>query len=355
MKSIIPIRDWSDGFSALKHHVERSRGAIESDICAGDWERWPRSTASDALVIAAFLHPHMLEVVKGHETHGAWRRWVACVRHLVRFTLQKPHDEYPENRHFWAEVLRACVHLSTHSAPLPSQDEWEELFTDVSCSRRNGLPKDVPFGPFSGISTFKDLYVTQVQYLQRARGMDRMEPEPGMTGGTKQIPRSTNADVKKLTEFWSRQFESVQKIIGHDGMAERWNAMVREVDQLTAGASPDAVFAKNNAFWRALNALSTHVSVADQAPSKAEQLAESIKDSAANLPGTLTGAAKAVGGGISDAASAAAGGIGKVAGGLFGGFLSSAGGPLAIVGGGVLGIALLLRGRSRSAAAAEKR
>ena len=69
---------------------------------------------------------------------------------------------------------------------------------------------------------------------------------------------------------------------------------------------------------------------------------------------TLTGAAKAVGGGISDAASAAAGGIGKVAGGLFGGFLSSAGVPLAIVGGGVLGIALLLRGRSRSAAAAAR-
>jgi hypothetical protein len=360
MKSIIPIRDWSDGYSALKHHAEQARGAIEGDLCAGDWERWPRTTGGDALVIAAFLHPHLSEVTSPHGSAGAQRRWMACLHDLLRWAGEKPNDEYADNRRFWAEVLRVCVHLSSHFAPLPTQAEWETMFGDLACSaRRNGLPREVPFGPFSGLDSFKDLYVAQVLYLQRARGMDRMDPEPGMTGGIKNIPRATNADVQQLVAFWGKQLEAVQKVIGHKVVAERWAALVAEVEQTTKGAAPSAVYPKNNAFWRVLGTVSTQVAVADEAPTKGERIAEAIGHGATSLPDTLWTAAKAVGGGAvsvaTDAASAVASGAGKVAGGLFGSLLSTAGVPLAVVGGGILGAFLLLRRRHEAPTSQEKR
>ena len=348
MKSIIPIRDWSDGYSALKHHAEHARGAAESDLCGGEWERWPRTTGGDALVIAAFLHRRLYEATIAHGGAGSWRRWMACVEDLIRVAAKKPTEEYPDNRRFWAEVLRVCVHLASHFATLPAQAEWEAMFSDLACStRRNGVPKEVPFGPFTGIETFKDLYVSQVVHLFGIRGMDPREPDPGMTGGRKNIPRATNADVQQLTKFWSQQLADVKKIIGHEEAAERWGTMVAEVEQTTKNASPTAVYPKNNAFFRALNSVSTYVSVADQAPTKGEQIAASLKHGVTSLPETLWTAAKTVGGGAvhaaTEAATAVAGGVGKVTGGLLGGLFSGAGVPIAVVGGGLLGAFLLFR------------
>lgn len=359
MKSIIPIRDWSDGYAALKHHAEHARGAIESDLCAGDWERWPRTTGGDALVIAAFLHPHLYEVTSSHGSAGVWRRWLACLHDLMRWAVKKPNEEYADNRRFWAEVLRVCVYLSSHFAVLPTQGEWEGLFSDLGCAaRRNGLPKDVPFGPFASLETFKDLYVAQVLYLQRARGMDRMDPERNMPGGVKNIPRTTNADVEQLVAFWGKQLGAAPRILGHDAVAERWAAMVAEVERTTKDAAPTAVFAKNNAFWRVLNAVSTQVSVAHQAPTKGEQIAESIAHGVTELPGTLWSTAKAVGGGAvsvaTEAASTVASGVGKAAGSLFGGLFSAAGVPIAIVGGGLLGALLFFRRRDGEQSSKEK-
>jgi hypothetical protein len=349
MKTLIPIRGWNDGYSALKRHLERVRGAVESDICGGDWERWPRTTGGDVLVIASFLALPFEHSVQRHNTLGAGNRWLACLDDMFRWAVANPEGEYRENRRFWGEVLRVCVHLSQQDAPLPPQAVWDELLQDLSCTHRNGVPKEVPFGPFAGIGSYKDLYVAQVLSLQRSRGMDRMEPEAGMTGGTKNIPRSTNDDVKQLVAFWSRQLDSVQKIIGHEAVADRWSATVREVEQLTKDANPTAVYPKNNAFWRALNTVSTQVSVADQAPTRAERIVDSIKEGVSSLPDT----AKAVASGIGSAATAAAGGVGRVAGGLFGGLLSAFGWPLAIAGGVGVGAVLLLRGRN--SAAPEKR
>jgi hypothetical protein len=351
MKSIIPIRDWSDGYCALKHHAEHARGAIESDLCGGAWERWPRTTGGDALVIAAFLHSHLYEVTIAHGGAGSWRRWRACLEDLIRWGAEKPLEEYRDNRRFWAEVLRVCVHLAAHFAKLPAQAEWEEMFSHLACSkRRNGVPNEVPFGPFTGLKTFKDLYVSQVVHLFGARGMDTREPEPGMSGGTKNIPRATNADVQLLTKFWSEQLLSVKKITGHEAAAERWRAMVAEVEQTTKNASPTAVYPKNNAFFRALNSVSTYVSVADEAPTKGEMLADSLKHGVTSLPETLWTTTKTVGAGavsaVTDAATTVASGVGKAAGGLVGTFLSGAGVPIAVVGGGLLGAFLFFRRRN---------
>jgi hypothetical protein len=360
MKSIIPIRDWSDGYSALKHHAEYARGAVESELCGGAWERWPRTTGGDALVIAAFLHPHLYETTIAHGGAGSWRRWLACLEDLIRWGTEKPLEEYRDNRRFWAEVLRVCVQLASHFATLPAQADWEAMFSDLACApRRNGVPREVPFGPFTGIDTFKDLYVAQVVHLQRARGMDPKDPEEGMTGGRKNIPRATNADVQQLTEFWSKQLASVQKIIGHEVVAERWAAMVADVEQTTKGAAPTAVYPKNNTFFRVLSTVSTQVSVADKAPTKGEQIADSLRHGVTSLPETLWTAAKTVSGGavsaVTDAATAVASGVGKAAGGLFGSFLSGAGVPIAVVGGGLLGALLLFRRRDDAPASGGKR
>jgi hypothetical protein len=342
MTSIIPIRDWSDGYAALKHHAEQARGALESNFCPdGQWQRWPRTTGNDAFLIAVFLHPHLVKV---EMTEDAWRRWLTCLGDVLRWGITNPHAEYRENRKFWEEVLRVCVFLATEFAPPPKQVEWEVLFEELACEpHRNGVLQEAPFGPFKGIETYKDLYVAQVLHLQKERGMDRMEPGAGMPGGVKNIPRSTNADVEALMLFWSRQLAKVKSIIGTRAAVERWSIVVKEVQEIVKGGKPADVYPKNNQFWRELNAITTHISVAEQAPSVEQRVVDSIEHGFNELPNTLSSAARAAAGGVVDGASAIAGGVGSVAGGLLGGLFSALKVPLMVVGGGLAGIFLLSR------------
>lgn len=335
MTSIIPIRKWSEGYAALLYHAEVARGAVETTLCTGERQRWPRTTGGDVFLVATFLHPHLIDVdVKP----DSWRRWQSCLYDVIRWGIANPREEYCENRRFWEEVLRVTVHLAAEAAPLPMQHEWEELFEDLARLPRNGVPKEsVPFGPFPGAETYKDLYVGQVLYLQKARGMDRMEPEPGMTGGTKNIPRSTYADVEKLAGFWGAEaLMSRPRLGGDEATFARWNNAIADIRETLKGGKPNDVYPKNNKFWRDLNSITTYISVMEEAPSTATRVLESVKHGINELPTTLNTAARAVAGGI-------AGGVGSVAGGLLGGLFGAFKVPLMVVGGGIAGIYLLSR------------
>ena len=71
------------------------------------------------------------------------------------------------------------------------------------------------------------------------------------------------------------------------------------------GADPNAVYAKNNAFWRALSTTAIHVAVADEAPTKWDLAKDAIKDSVTHLPDTFSTVASKTADALADTAHAA--------------------------------------------------
>jgi hypothetical protein len=329
MKTAYPIRDWGDGYVSLKHRAEDVRGRVDFvpaglPVSAEHWESWPRTTGNDVLAVAAFLDPHLQRVERWRSNSaGIAHRWRECLGDLQRWALACPDEEYLDNRRFWTCVLSVCVYLSSEMAPLPAPKEWEAVRGVFDKARRNGLPKDVPFGPFEGITSYDDLFISQVRTLKNLRGEDP-STIPGLL---KAIPRTTNTDVKQLGAFWSKQLRDVKHIIGHDAVAERWATVMVDVNSLTKNANPNAVYPKNEAFWRGLGAVRTQVHVADGAPSTGARILDSLGYGVSQLPTTLSESAKAVAGGAA---------------GLLRGVFSGLATPL-LVGAGLVGGVLLFR------------
>jgi hypothetical protein len=136
----------------------------------------------------------------------------------------------------------------------------------------------------------------------------------------------------------TKQLAEVKSIMGTDRVTALWRAATADVDQIARRGDPNAVYAKNNAFWRALSTTAIHVAVADEAPSKWDLAKEAIKDSVVHLPDTLSDiASKGV-----DAVAATAHAAGKVVNEAGKGLFSGAGTPI-LIGAGVLGAVLLFR------------
>src|SRR5205085_12496705 len=140
------------------------------------------------------------------------RRWISTTLDLERIALRAPHAVYRENRSFWSTLSAACVYLDAESTTLPGPQIWSALLSQLSDSRlaRNAGPSgDGPFKTFEGVKTFDDLYTAQFKHLRDLRGADDIDPDPGMTGGRRPIPRSTNGDVVQLADYSSRQLATV--------------------------------------------------------------------------------------------------------------------------------------------------
>ena len=119
---------------------------------------------------------------------------------------------------------------------------------------RNAPPaKDDPPVWFTSATSLDKLYLAQRDYLAKLRGFDRLAPEADMNGGVMPVPRSTNAEVIKLAEFWSRMLtlQKAKNESGYDTVLARWRAVLADVEKLAHGAEPSAVYPKNHAFWRA--------------------------------------------------------------------------------------------------------
>lgn len=344
-----PVTSWLRASFALQQCALDGRGDVE--IPNGDDEpiRWPRTTGADVIAIASVLDPHVREQPLRFGGHGLAQRWRATVDDLERLALLSPRTEYPKNRAFWDTLPAICVYLHSQGAPFPPAEVWNALCAQLTepAELRNVGPKgDGPFKHFDNVKTFDDLYLEQFKYLRDLRGFDKMKPDPGTTGPEKIIPRSTNGDVVELADYWTRQLGAVKRVMGHDGVAREWQAARADVDHLARSGDPNAVYPKNNAFWRALQKAAIHVAVADEAPTATDLAIEALKQSVTNLPDNLKAGAKAIGSGAAQVASDLAHGVGKVANeagkGLFKGF----GTPL-LVGAGVVGALLIARSRKK--------
>ncbi len=339
------VHDWHDLYLELRHRAETMRGRVELDADDSSSARCPRTIGADVIAVAAVVDPH----VRRCGSARLHQRWQACMHQAWQHALAAPGETYRDNSEFWNVLLAAFVYLASIEAPLPDLAIWDALMTDLGqvFALRNAGPRGyAPFSSSGTVKTFHELYMAQDKHLRELRGADIRKPEPGMMGPERPIARTTNADVVLLADYWSKQLASVKEVFGHAGVTKKWRAALLDVDQIARKGDPVAPYAKNNGFWRALNTIATHVSVADEAPSKWDIAFDAFADGVKKLPETLTTSVKTVAGGAADLASGLALGVGKVANSAGKGLLSGFGMPL-LVGGGLVGLFLISRARKR--------
>ena len=331
------IHSWIDGYMAARARAYDARGAIELDTGA----RWPRTTGSDVIAIAALFDGP----IRDHASPGVLRRWRATLDDLEVSALTAPHATYAANRSFWTSLEVVAVFLDDMAVDPPVQPLWDALLAQIGAQPRNAGPSgDGPFGHFDNAKTFDDLFNAQLVYLHEKRGADRLAQPAGYSGGDKLIPRTTNADVIALADYWTAQLARVKHIAERDAIEARWKAATADVDKLARGAAAQAVYAKNNEFWRTLQQTAIHVAVADEAPSKADLAIDSLKASLAHLPQTIGAAASKGADFVADIAHAG----GKVLNEAGKGLLAGLGKPLLYGAVGALGVYLLTRGRGHA-------
>ena len=341
------IHNWTDAYLVLKDRAEEVRGFIELHPGTGELERWPRTTGADVVAIAALVDS---EVRALRMALGLMRRWEACLGDIERYALASPGEPYRENRALWRCLARVSVHLDSVDAPLPDPHMWSVLLDELGLvlALRNGPKGDGPFKPFADATRFADLYIAQYKHLLDTRGSDERDIEPapspfgpyGMRYGSMSIPRTTNADVVALVDYWNRQLADAKQITGRDGVERGWKAALIDVDAIARKGDQKALYVKNNAFWRELKETALHVDVAEGTPSKWDLAIDSVTDSIKKLPDRLaSGASKAA-----DVAGDIARGAGKIANQAGQGLFAGLGVPL-LLGGGVLGAYLIARSR----------
>ena len=337
---MFPIDSWQRAFVAIHKTASESRG-FELDGGTEPARRWPRTIGADVVAIAAVFDGALRRVPHGFGGQALARRWTSAMLDVEQFALRAPLAVYRANRSFWSLLSAACVYLDAQALSPGGPAVWSALLGQLGdrLERRNAGPKgDGPFKHFDGVKTFDDLFVAQLKHLRELRGSDDTEPEVAMTGGKKPIPRTTNGDVILLADYWTKQLRDVKRVMGTDGVEQRWNAALVDVAAIARPGDPNALYPKNNGFWRVLQATAIHVAVADEAPSKTDLMIDSLKDSIVNLPQNIKAGAQAVASG----AASLAHGVGRVANEAGKGLFSGFGTPL-LVGAGLLGLFLISR------------
>ncbi len=324
------ILSWVDGHLAIRARAYAMRGFVELE----SGTRWPRTTGADVIAVAALVDP----TVKKHATPGVLRRWRATLADLQRDALPAAQDTYPENRTFWSSLESTVIYLDDIAVAPPSAALWDALIAEVGTLRNVGPRTDGPIAHFDNIKTYDDLYNAQLKFLRAQRGTDSFEQPPGHSGGTRDIPRTTNADVLQLATYWSNELHKVKHVFGYDGVVARWTPVLADVDKLAKPGKPDAVYARNNELWRELQQVALQVAVSDEAPSKWDMVIDSVKDSIWHLPETLTGAASKGAELIESAAHV----VGKVANEAGKGLFAGLGAPV-LIGAGLIGLFLVAR------------
>lgn len=341
----IDITSWLRAFFALQAQASESRGFVELRDDEHSVQRWPRTSGDDVVAIAAVLDPVVRTEPERLGSHAIVRRWDDAIDTLEESALVAPRSEFVQNRDFWETIAALCVHLHAEDVPLPDQTTWGALLgllAEPVALRNVGPTQDGPFAHFPSVKTFDDLYIAQYTFLRDKRGADTMPPPPADTGNSIAIPRTTNADVLQLATYWTHALTSVKQVMGHEGVAKRWQAVLADVDALAKPGKPEAVYAKNNAFWRELKRVAVQVALSDEAPTTWSMVLDSIGTSITHLPENLADGAKKVANTVAEAAGAVVHEAGR-------GFLGALKVPLLLGAAGLAGIYFLTRNRHERA------
>ncbi len=326
------IHSWVDGHLAVRDRAYEARGFVELDTGT----RWPRTIGADVVAIAALVD----SAVKQHGTPGIVRRWRATLADLQRLALPALSETYLENRTFWASLESTAIYLDDVAVAPPSPALWDAVLAELSTFRNVGPTTDGPIAHFNNIKTYDELFNAQLQFLREKRNADTLDQPAGFSGGSRPIPRTTNADVLQLATYWSNALANVKHVMGHGGVVARWTPVLADVDKLAKPGKPDAVYPKNNEFWRELQEVAVQIAVSDETPSRWDMVVGSITDSVKHLPSTIASAA----GKGAELIESAAHAVGKVANEAGKGLFAGLGAPV-LIGAGLIGLFLVSRNR----------
>jgi hypothetical protein len=143
---------------------------------------------------------------------------------------------------------------------------------------------------------YDDVFRAQLAAYTRSRGVDRVATPPHT------IPRTTNADVRELVDYWNKAVDDVGVVdaratelahslvlsdkpgaIGTKSAIEGWYGQATLAQQLIAAGPPGSVYTLNANLWHAIMTLGTALSVWQAAPSKWDIAVDAVEKSAASL------------------------------------------------------------------------
>jgi hypothetical protein len=338
------ILTWNDLYYQLWTQAAQSRGTVTSvgSPPAADvmmtMPEWPRTTGADVIAIATLVDPILGALPLRPGGYGTSRLWQSAVIELEMAAFASPAAEYPYNRSLWSALLAVASYLETMQASLPDEVTIDALLDTLwaPVAYRNAEPASRPITE----SNAEKMWTTQRDELAKLRGSDvRESPEIG--GGPMKIPRSTNADIVRIADYWAMQLSTfLTKILlgsgpdnrsGLDGQLKRWGAIMEDVDKLARKGKPDDVYPKNHQLWHEAWGLAVNLATWGEVPSTFDLFWGATKQAVKDLPERL-----------SDAAAAAAKAAGQVAHDIGAGFLSGLGKPLLIGGAAVVGLLVVI-------------
>lgn len=301
---------WIDTYIALRDAAIAGRGTVER-IAAGETIRWPKTTGDDVIAISAVVDPIVRELPSGFGRDAVARRWNTALEALATDAVNTLGSTYTGSEVFWDTLEGAVVYLDSTGADLPDADVLEALVEQLAspAPRNASAPADGPFKHFDNVHTYDELFAAQLVYLKDLRGFDRVPPDDNTSAADRPVPRTTNADVTALADYWAPRFASIRHVSGHERVEAGWKAVLADVDATARKGSPAALYPKNNAFWRALQRVAIQMAVANEVPSNTDLALQAIKDSVVHLPDTLKSAGSSVVHAAEDAAKSAAKGV----------------------------------------------
>lgn len=342
---------WNEIYFQLWTQAAQSRGTItEMDDLLGTGRyttvpEWPRTTNADVIAIASVVDAVFGSLPLRPGGYGIARLWQTAVIELDADAFAHPNAEYVHNRSLWSTLLAVAAYLDIMDARPPVPEALEALiavlWTPIEYRNASG-----PTMKTITESNAEKMWAKQREEMMNARGFDLRDGTAAAPGSTMKIPRTTNADITKLADYWAKQLAAFvpkavlggKNTMGLEGQLKRWSAVMDDVDKLARKGKSDEVYLKNWEFWHESIGLATNLAVWEEAPSAFDLALDSTKQALHDLPGR-----------IADAAGAVAQAVGHVAHEAGAGLLSGLGKPILIGGGVLIAAVLLLRsGRSRA-------
>lgn len=292
----------------------------------------PHTTNADVIQLAAYWQEQMARLgpADGNAIARAIRaRWAAALDNVAaRAKGGAWHAIYEHNAEFWRALLALAIFVGG-SVGAPAA--W-------ACQLDAGA-RNASAGPaldYAGTDWIAIAGRQRADYTT-LRGADVIAP------GGPRVPRTTNADALRLAAYWSDRLAG-RKVkatsdVSATAVLTRWRDTAIEVTKRAPFADPDAVYAKNDELWRAIDSVAIQLSVTAEAPSSADLAAAALAGSVAALPDRIESirdklgrALVEVGDRVTNAAAAAGVAVAK---------------PLLLVAGGALGLFLLVRASRR--------
>ena len=268
---------WDEAFHQLWAHAAQHRGLkvdpLQGQMPGGAAQSWPRTHGWDVLAIAAVVDPVVRTLPMEPGSFGIERRWRHCATDIADLALDRPNDEYPQNRAFWATLAAIVAYLASIDAPVPD-DLWRALLGEIA---NPGEWRDLDSDDYLHLSadSYEELWQAQKAVLSQLRGIDVRESDDATD--LRMIPRTTHRDVLQLANFWTLALIKAEgkgralgpdalATLGLDGVRRRWHAVLADIDAHAVGGDPRDIYPRNHEFWSATAAVSVAITVIDTLP-----------------------------------------------------------------------------------------